>query len=239
MIPPDDFIGLAEQTGLIGELTLFVLREAVARCKEWQILGFDLSVSVNVSARSLHDLQLPTRVAEVLEESGLDPTRLVLEITESTVMSNVERSMAQLAELRALGVSISLDDYGTGHSSLAQLKHLPIDELKIDRSFITHMTENSDDALIAASTIDLARRLGLRVVAEGVETQAAYEHLRELGCHVAQGYLFSRPLPPDEFAAWLCAQRVPTDARRPFPATEAPVGAAVEAPVGRGATLFN
>jgi diguanylate cyclase (GGDEF)-like protein len=203
LVPPDEFIPIAEQTGLIKDLTRFVLRRAVEAAREWADRGLRLSVSVNVSAKTLHDPELASLITELLATYDVDPSLLVVEITESTIMTDVAGSTEQLERLRTLGVEISLDDYGTGHSSLAHIKNLPIDELKIDKSFILTMTEGSSDALIAASTVDLGKRLGLRVVAEGVETARAWRMLQEMGCELAQGYHFCRPVPPSEFLAWV------------------------------------
>ena len=207
VIGPDEFIGVAERTGLIGDLTTYVLRQALAEWRVWHAAGVDLSVSVNVSARSVRDLDLPDVVTSLLAESGVEPDRLILEITETAIMADPDLARSRLGRLRSLGVRISLDDYGTGVASLAQLKRLPLDELKIDRSFITHMTSGSSDAVIAASTIDLAHRLGFAVVAEGIETVEVVDQLRQLGCGIGQGYLYSRPLTADEYLSWLLARR--------------------------------
>ena len=203
LIQPGDFISVAEQTGLIRNLTEFVLDEALAQLVRWQFEGLDLTVAVNVSARVLHDTDFPALVALMLTDHDVPGRRLVLELTESMIMADPERSIRALAELRALGVELSVDDYGTGHSSLAYLKRLPINEIKIDKSFITHMADDTNDDLITGSTIDLGRRLGLRVVAEGVESNEALVRLRHLGCDLAQGYYFTRPLPADKLQPWL------------------------------------
>jgi len=203
LIEPIDFISVAEQTGLIRNLTEFVLDEALAQLARWRSDGLDLTVAVNVSARVLHDTDFPALVALMLADHDIPGQRLVLELTESMIMADPERSIRALSELRALGLELSVDDYGTGHSSLAYLKRLPINEIKIDKSFITHIADDTNDDLITGSTIDLGRRLGLRVVAEGVESNEALVRLRHLGCDLAQGYYFSRPLPADKLQPWL------------------------------------
>jgi EAL domain-containing protein (putative c-di-GMP-specific phosphodiesterase class I) len=214
LIQPGDFISVAEQTGLIRNLTEFVLDEALAQLVRWQFEGLDLTVAVNISARVLHDIDFPALVALMLADHDVPGRRLVLELTESMIMADPERSIRALTELRALGVELSVDDYGTGHSSLAYLKRLPINEIKIDKSFITHMADDTNDDLITGSTIDLGRRLGLRVVAEGVESNEALVRLRHLGCDLAQGFYFARPLPADKLQPWLDrnGERVPSSA---------------------------
>ena len=195
LVQPDDFIPLAEQTGLIRPMTLWVLRTALRDCVRWRAAGHELSVAVNLSVRSLLDDGLAAEVAELLDESGLPPLALELEITETTAMADPGRSLVVLGELHALGLRLALDDYGTGHSSLAYLNELPVDTLKIDRSFVTAMDTSSQDATIVRSTIDLARNLGLQVVAEGVETRTSWQTLTHLGCDSAQGYWLARPEP--------------------------------------------
>jgi diguanylate cyclase (GGDEF)-like protein len=198
LVPPNDFIPLAERSGLIAPLTEYVLREAIEHTARWQRQGIDLRVSVNLSVRSLMDLELPSRVEALLVEAGLPASKLVLEITESTIMADPVRAMRVLQPLADMGVGLSIDDFGTGYSSLAYLRQLPISEIKIDRSFVTHMTTDDNDAVIVRSTIELARNLGLEVVAEGVETAEAWDALASLGCDYVQGYFLSKPLPADE-----------------------------------------
>jgi EAL domain-containing protein (putative c-di-GMP-specific phosphodiesterase class I) len=219
VVSPDEFIPVAEQSGLVRELTKVVLREAIASNARLRKIGYDIPISVNISARTLHDLGLATTVAEIVEQHGIRPSDVVLEITETTIMENPARAIAELEALREIGVRISMDDFGTGHSSLAQMKSLPIDELKIDKSFITEMTAGSRDALIAASSVDLARRLGMRVVAEGVETSDVLEMLHDMGCDEAQGFYFTAPIPEVDFFRWLSEHnRRAKDAKGPMPA---------------------
>ena len=202
LVPPGEFIPLAERTGLIRELTLYVLEAGLAQLQAWRRDGIDLTLSVNLSARNLLDRSLAATVARLLEAYDVPAHRLQLELTENTIMRDPTRSLGVLSELRDLGVRLAVDDFGTGYSSLSYLKHLPVTELKIDRSFVMQMTTDESDARIVQSTIDLSRNLGLRVVAEGVEDGETLSRLGEIGCHDAQGFYLSRPLPADLFVAW-------------------------------------
>jgi diguanylate cyclase len=206
LIFPDAFIPAVHHTGLIRPLTLHVIDEALGQCRRWQEGGLFLSVSVNLSMRNLVDLAFPDHVAALLREHDLEARWLELEITESTMLANTSRTKQVLDRLSAMGVRLSLDDFGTGYSSLSYLKRLPLDELKIDRSFVMNMLENEDDAVIVRSTIDLGRNLGLDVVAEGVETEETWGHLRRLGCDEAQGYYLTRPVPAEELERWLLSR---------------------------------
>jgi EAL domain-containing protein (putative c-di-GMP-specific phosphodiesterase class I) len=199
LVPPNDFIPIAEQSGLIGPLTRYVLERAVAECKRWRSEGRALSVSVNLSVRDLLDLDLPGHVASILTAHDLLPGALHLEITEGMIMSDPDRALETVTHLRDLGVCISVDDFGTGYSSLANLKRLPINELKIDRSFISSLPHDESDLIIVGSTINLGHDLRLNVVAEGVEDEITLKRLEKLGCDLAQGYYFGRPLPSQEF----------------------------------------
>jgi len=203
LIFPDDFIPLAEHTGLIRPLTLYVLNSALEQSHHWQEQGITLNIAVNLSARNLLDSELPDDVAQLLDTWQVDPSLLKLEITENTIMVDPPKALEVLTKLRDLGVGLSIDDFGTGYSSLSYLRKLPVDELKIDRSFVMSMTQSENDQQIVRSTIDLSRNLGLRVVAEGVETKEIWRDLAELGCDVAQGYYLTRPIPPQELVEWL------------------------------------
>jgi diguanylate cyclase (GGDEF)-like protein len=203
LIMPDDFIPLAQQTGLIKPLTLYVVAEALKQCRLWQEEGLRLSIAVNLSMRNLLDLEFPAQVASLLEEWGVDHDLLEFEITESTMLADPVRTKLILDKLSAMGIRLAIDDFGTGYSSLAYLKRLPVDEIKIDRSFVMHMSDDADNATIVRSTIDLGRNLGLEVVAEGVETEEVWNTLSSLGCTIAQGYYLSRPVPPNELRDWL------------------------------------
>jgi len=195
LLPPGEFIPLAEHTTLIAPLTLHVMDQALAQARRWDAEGTPVAVSVNVSVRNLLDGAFPDHVASLLARHGVPAARLELEITETVLMANPARAMEILARLHALGVHLAIDDFGVGYSSLDYLKRLPVDVIKIDRSFVMHMATDPADAMIVRSTIDLARNLGLRVVAEGVEDAASLETLRGLGCHAAQGYHLGRPAP--------------------------------------------
>jgi diguanylate cyclase (GGDEF)-like protein len=201
-VSPDEFIPLAERTGLIHAVTIHAVTTALRQQRAWAEQGLDLTVAVNLSRRNLVDTTFPSRVRELLEENGVPASRLELEITESAVMTDPARAIRVLRELREMGVHLALDDFGTGQSSLAHLKWMPVADIKIDRSFVIGMADDASDAVIVQSTIELGRSLGMRIVAEGVETQAAYDALVTMGCDLAQGFLMSRPLPPDALLAW-------------------------------------
>jgi EAL domain-containing protein (putative c-di-GMP-specific phosphodiesterase class I) len=194
LLGADTFIPSAEQTGLIGPLLECVLNSALSQCASWQREHLDLTVAVNLSVRNLLDPGLVNDVRSALRRHGLDPRSLELEITESSAMVNPRRSIAVLRELSELGVSLSIDDYGTGHSSLAYLQGLPVSRLKIDRSFVTGMLDDKASAAIVASTIRLARVLKLDVVAEGVEDDGTLLRLRDLKCSTAQGFSLGPPV---------------------------------------------
>jgi diguanylate cyclase (GGDEF)-like protein len=206
LVPPDEFIPLAERTALIGPLTHQVLETALRQCRLWCEAGQELSVAVNVSARRLLDLAFPDEVARLLADSGTPARLLVVEITESTIMLDPAHALETLRRLDDMGVRLSIDDFGTGYSSMSYLKNLPVHELKIDRTFVSQMASNASDAVIVRSTIDLGRNLGLSVVAEGVEDAGTLVELSALGCDAVQGYHISRPLPADELDLWIEAR---------------------------------
>ncbi len=203
MVPPDEFIGVAEQTGLIGPLTEWVLVTALAQCRRWLDAGLELSVAVNLSPRTLHDPAFVTRLGVLLDQAGVPAAWLILEVTEGALMSDPERAVEVLWQLRRAGVRLSIDDLGVGYSSLTYLKRLPVQEVKIDRSFVTRMVDDADDEAIVAAVVQLAHRLGMTVVAEGVEDERTWVRLRQLGADAAQGYWLSRPVPAAEIAPWL------------------------------------
>jgi diguanylate cyclase (GGDEF)-like protein len=205
-IPPDEFIPIAERTGLIKTLSRYVLAAALRERSRWAAAGHDLHVAVNLTIPDLLDQDLPDRIAALLDETGVSPDDLELEITESTILADPLRVRQNLDRLNELGLSLAIDDFGTGYSSLAYLKRLPVSTIKIDRSFVMDMLESDSDAAIVRSTIELGRNLGLRVVAEGVETEEAWNALREHGCTLAQGYLIGKPMPAEELGALLEAQ---------------------------------
>ena len=202
-LPPDRFIPLSEHTGLIRPLTRHVLDMALRQVHAWNIQGYDIGVAVNLSGRDLMDLRLPDEIEEFLKRWKVNPARLELEITEGTIISDPLRTKAILGRLKELGVRIAVDDFGSGYSSLGYLRRLPLDVLKIDKSFVLNMLEDEDDAAIVRSTIDLAHNLGLEVVAEGVETEETRAALVHLRCDRAQGYLFSPPMQPRAVPGWL------------------------------------
>ncbi len=205
-LPPDEFIPLAEHTGLIVPLTNYVLDHALRQVGAWRTDGLDVGVAVNLSARTLIERELPDQIEAACRRWNVPTSRLVLEITESMVVADPARALPILARLHELGVEISVDDFGTGYSSMDYLKRLPVREVKIDRSFVTPMATDARDSAIVRCTIDLARSLGLRVVAEGVETSDVRARLTAMGCDQGQGYSFSRALPAHEFTSWLAAR---------------------------------
>jgi len=214
LVPPVQFIPFAEHTGYIKLLTRWVIREAVRQCGEWLREGLTLQVSVNISARDLMNRELPELVAELLAEHDVTPGLLCLEITESGFMEDPNHAQKVLDRLSELGVKLSIDDYGTGYSSLSYIMKLPVQELKIDQSFISRMASDPEISTIVRSTIDLGHNLGLQVVAEGVEDVAAWNLLRSLGCDDAQGYFMSKPLEPRALASWIRANAGTFDSKQ-------------------------
>jgi len=210
-VPPGILLPIAERTGLMPQLTLWVLDNAVAQAARWRRTGLDIRVAVNVSAIVLVDAGLPDRIAETLRRHLLTADNLVIEVTEDAVMRDPTRAIDILNRIKASGVDIAVDDFGTGQSSLEQLKNVPADELKLDRSFVLGMVDDPQDAAIVGSVIGLGRALGLRVVAEGVETPQSFQRLAELGCDVAQGFGLARPMPAGQFERWA---REPSDRAR-------------------------
>lgn len=208
LLYPDAFLVLVEEAGLMPAMTQIVFEKALDQAAIWQQQGRPLSVAVNLSASSLVDDVLPERIDAMVAERGLSPSVLVLEVTEDFLMADRDRARAILTRLRATGVRISVDDFGTGYSSLAYLRDLPIDELKLDKSFVIPMANDPHATALVASTIDLAHSLGLRMVAEGVENSIAYADLSGYGCDVAQGFYMSRPIPAAELDEWLARREV-------------------------------
>jgi diguanylate cyclase (GGDEF)-like protein/PAS domain S-box-containing protein len=204
-LPPSQFIPLAERTGLIRGVTDWLLEHAIGQCRVWQDAGAPIHIAVNVSARSLLDQGLPGKVQSTLDRWGVDPRFLKIEITESSIMADPAHALAILSMLQSMGVRLSVDDFGTGYSSLTHLRELPIDEIKIDKSFVIGMRRSEADAAIVRTVIDLAHNLGKQVCAEGVEDEATWRLLKELGCDLAQGYWISKPLAADELMEWLTA----------------------------------
>jgi diguanylate cyclase (GGDEF)-like protein/PAS domain S-box-containing protein len=200
---PDEFIPLAEQTGLITPLTMWVLNTGLAQCREHHADMLHLDMAINLSVRNLHDPRFPEKVARLVEENCGEPGRLRLEITETAIMADPARALETLNSLSAMGVLLSIDDFGTGYSSLSYLKQMPVDELKIDRSFVMGMLDDENDVVIVRSIIDLAHNIGIPVVAEGVENQATYDMLKNMGCDAVQGRFISGPLLVEELMQWI------------------------------------
>lgn len=207
LLYPDDFIPLAERTGLIKPLTMWVLNAGLEQCQRWTKEGMVMGVAVNLSAQVLFDLDLPDIVAGALAAHDVSPGRLILEITESTIMVDKDKALQILARLSDMGVRIAIDDFGTGYSSLSYLSKMPVDEIKIDKSFVLDMHDNKSNAVIVHATIDLGHNLGLSVIGEGVEDESMYARLHALGCDAAQGYFLTRPLDASGFAAWVLDSR--------------------------------
>jgi diguanylate cyclase (GGDEF)-like protein len=203
LLPPAEFIALAEGTTLIQRLTTVVLDKALAMSREWLDRGVRMPVAVNVSARSLLDLEFPAVIIAQLAKAGVPADHLCLELTESTIMADPERALQILQQLRVIGVRLSVDDFGTGYSSMAYLKILPVDELKVDRSFVSNMTDSADDTMLVQSAIDLGHNLGMSVVAEGVEDHETLVTLKDLGADVIQGYYLGRPMDAASLGAWV------------------------------------
>jgi diguanylate cyclase (GGDEF)-like protein len=204
LLGPMEFIPAAERTGLIRPLTIRILETALRQARTWNDARLPpMMMAVNISTRCLLESDFADQIRRLLDEAGVPADQLELEITESTIMSDPENAMAVLLRLAEFGVSLAIDDFGTGYSSLSYLKQLPVHLLKIDRSFITDMRPGESDEAIVRSSVDLGRNLGLDVVAEGVESEATWQHLADLGCDQAQGFFFARPMPSSEIPAWL------------------------------------
>jgi diguanylate cyclase len=230
LLTPGEFVAVADHSGLVRQFALHVLDRSIAECAVWHRYGVDTTVAVNLSARNLLDRQLPGDVDRVLARHGLRPEALVLEITETTMMSELEVVEDVLAELRSLGVELSVDDFGTGYSSLALLQRIAVNEVKIDRSFVRNMLTSPSDHTIVRATIDLAHGLGLRVVAEGVESGELRDALADLGCDLAQGFHLGRPVAAPEIRGVVAASaatgvrvppRLPRQRRTPLTVVDA------------------
>jgi EAL domain-containing protein (putative c-di-GMP-specific phosphodiesterase class I)/FixJ family two-component response regulator len=200
---PGEFIGLIEQQGLMDELTWVMLEKSASACVAWHREGWPLTVSVNLSLTSLEDPACADRITHTVEKQRLPPQHMVLEITESAAMTNVAPCLEALARLRMKGFGLSIDDYGTGYSSMQQLGRIPFTELKIDQSFVTDSTRDPQNRIILDSSISMARKLGLKTVAEGVETRGDWNLLQELGCSIAQGYFIAKPMSAAGFLEWM------------------------------------
>jgi len=202
-VSPDEFIPLAEQSRQIKPLTLWVIKSAMKKVREWRNTDIEIGMSINISTRDLEDPRLPDMISSELQAFDLNPEIFTLEITESSIMQDPKQSLNVIRALSELGLHISIDDFGTGYSSLAYISRLSVNEIKIDRTFVMGMSERKQDATIVKATIDLAHNLGLVVTAEGIEDEQAMQQLADWGCDIGQGYYFSPPLPDEELAAWL------------------------------------
>lgn len=207
MVPPEEFIPMLEHTGNITLVTTWALRQICDQAAAWQQAGMPLRIAVNTSAYDLHSAEFAESVEQLMKTGNVDPSLIALEITESAIMEDVDQAVSTFEHFRKLGLTLSIDDYGTGYSSMAQLKRLPLDELKIDRSFVMGLDRSDDDETIVRSTIELGHNMGLQVVGEGVESRAGLNVLRKLRCDVAQGYFISRSLSAENFANWWQAGR--------------------------------
>ncbi len=210
LVGPDEFIPLAERTGLIKRLTRTVLTEAIRQARAWELAGLRVPIAVNLSMRNIHDPQLPQTIAQLLQRWDARPDLLRLEMTETVLAADPERALQTMDSLRAMGVHIALDDFGIGYSSLAYLNRLPLDEIKIDRSFVIGMIDDESSATIVRATVELGHGLGYAVVAEGVENAETRQRLTALGCDAIQGFLIARPMPADQTAEWIGRATVPT-----------------------------
>ncbi len=206
-IPPDNFIPMAEKTGTIRLVTTWVIEKAMKQWAQWRAMGIEFTISINVSTYDLSDSSFVALVKQNLEKHDVKPSNIILEVTENSTMQDPGTSMIILEHLSALGVLLSIDDYGTGYSSLSYLKSLPVNEIKIDKSFVMNMDTDRDNSVIVKSTIDLAHNLGYRVVAEGIENKTIYAMLQAYGCDTAQGFFMSRPLPAHEIENWLIEKK--------------------------------
>ena len=218
MVPPDGFIPLAEETGLIVPIGEWVLREACRQIKDWQAKGHPpLPIAINVSPVQFRRLQFAETMREILQETGVPPSLIEIELTESAIMQDVETTVTILSDIKAMGIKVSVDDFGTGYSSLSQLKRFPIDTLKIDKSFVLNISRNKEDEAIVTAIVSMARSLGMNIVAEGVETTDQMQILAVKGCRQMQGYLFSKPLPANLLETFIHTQQNgDPDQRRQF-----------------------
>jgi EAL domain-containing protein (putative c-di-GMP-specific phosphodiesterase class I) len=203
LVYPDQFLPLAERDGLIGVITRTVMIAAMKQARTWRIAGYDINLAINVSMNDLAVLDFPDEAAAMAEYAGIEARSVTLEVTESQVMSQLSTVLDVLARLRLKRFRLSIDDFGTGHSSLAQLRDLPFDELKIDRGFVHKATQQPTLQAICTASLRMAQQLQMHTVAEGIEAPEDWHLLRELGCELGQGYLISRPLPGDELLRWI------------------------------------
>ena len=216
LLPPGDFLPAAEEHGLMAQLTDWVLNEAVRQASAWRDAGVDLDIAVNVPADRLQELALPATIERLLALHRLDGSRLTLEVTEAAAMRGLTRAVDVLARLRLMKVSLSIDDFGTGHSSIVKLRQLPFNELKIDRSFVQDMRSEVEVRALVETMVAMGQNLGMATVAEGIESAADLELLPKLGCELGQGYYLARPMPPEDFFEWLKERHLPWQSERLF-----------------------
>lgn len=213
LLYPNRFIPMAEQQGLIDDLTWVVLNQVAIQCRAWRSAGIELPVAVNMSANTLQELDLPERINSLVNKHAIEASQLVLEVTETALMQELTKSLDILTRLRMKGFQLSIDDFGTGYSSLVQLHRAPFSELKIDRSFVLDMAHDKEACSIVEMVILLGHKLGMKVVAEGIETQANLDQLAAMGCDLGQGYHIARPQPDEAVTAWLVGQPLQTASR--------------------------
>ena len=202
-IPPDEFIPLAERTGVIHPLTYWICRKAFSFKQDLYQEGYDINLSINISARNLQDPQFSQQIDNIAKETQTPLNKVIMEITETAIMKDPDYALKVMNDLNKLGIRLSIDDFGTGYSSLSYLKKLPVDEIKIDRSFVMEMAKNNDDQVIVHTTLTMGHNLSLDVVAEGIEDASTMEKLKQMGCDLAQGYHIARPMPASDFFTWL------------------------------------
>jgi EAL domain-containing protein (putative c-di-GMP-specific phosphodiesterase class I) len=207
VLSPSEFVPLAERASVVADLSRWVLAAAIGQLGQWRREGLVIELAVNLSATDMADPELPGRVLGLLQQHQVEARQLMLEVTESAIMREPQQAAQIMQQLRSAGLRFAIDDFGTGHSSLAQLTSLPVDEIKIDRSFVINLERSSNNQAIVRSTTELGHILGLRVVAEGIETPQAWSSLLRLGCDLAQGYFISRPMPAADVPGWLQTQR--------------------------------
>lgn len=203
IIPPSEFIHIAERYDLIDTLTWGILTQAVTQAREWQNLGLDIQLSINISASMFNHLDLPEKILQLTQQHQLQPQKLVIEVTESVVMDQQVKALDSLTRLRLKGFQVSIDDFGTGYSSMLQLHRIPFSEIKVDQSFVLKMQTDPEAQAIAETVIMLGHKLGLTVVAEGIEDAATLAQLKLLNCQVGQGFLFAKPMSPSDFISWV------------------------------------
>jgi EAL domain-containing protein (putative c-di-GMP-specific phosphodiesterase class I) len=221
LLTPSEFLELAEGAGMLDALTDSLLDQALAHLAAWHAAGQRIRMSINISPRTMRDIGFVDRVRVALDRADIDAHWLTLEITEHVMVGDAGRSIRELERLRRLGCRIAIDDFGTGYSSMAYLKRLPVDELKIDQSFVSQLGEDPKDEIIVRAMVDIAHRFGLEVTAEGVESEPAWALLAAIGCDVVQGFRLARPLTADAFSAWLVTREAPEASAAPRPALRA------------------